>query len=62
MAALEQRGMPVPKAIDHNRHAVLMSLVDAIPLTQATSFSYTYGPSSGCFLVAFNLHCPVDCV
>lgn len=34
MAALEQRGMPVPKAIDHNRHAVLMSLVDAIPLTQ----------------------------
>ncbi len=35
MAALEQRGMPVPRALDHNRHAVLMSLVDAYPLTQA---------------------------
>mmetsp|Transcript_20615 Transcript_20615/g.62074 ORF Transcript_20615/g.62074 Transcript_20615/m.62074 type:complete len:530 (-) Transcript_20615:274-1863(-) len=34
MAALEQRGMPVPRAVDHNRHAVLMSLVDAYPLTQ----------------------------
>lgn len=34
MAALEQRGLPVPRAVDHNRHAVLMSLVDAYPLTQ----------------------------
>lgn len=34
MAALGQRGLPVPRAVDHNRHAVLMSLVDAYPLTQ----------------------------
>ncbi len=34
MAALEQRGLPVPRAVDHNRHAVLMSLIDAYPLTQ----------------------------
>jgi RIO kinase 2 len=40
MAALGQRGLPVPRAVDHNRHAVLMSLVDAYPLTQV-------GPGSG---------------
>lgn len=34
MAALGLRGLPVPRAVDHNRHAVLMSLVDAYPLTQ----------------------------
>lgn len=34
MAALEQRGLSVPRAVDHNRHAVLMSLIDAYPLTQ----------------------------
>lgn len=39
MAALGQRGLPVPRAVDHNRHAVLMSLVDAYPLTQVTCMS-----------------------
>jgi RIO kinase 2 len=34
MAALHRRGFPVPKALDNNRHAVLMSLVDASPLVQ----------------------------
>lgn len=34
MRALQTRGLPVPEAIDQNRHAVLMSLVDAFPLVQ----------------------------
>lgn len=34
LAALGQHGFPVPKAIDNNRHAVLMELVDAYPLVQ----------------------------
>ncbi|KAK9813106.1 hypothetical protein WJX72_009167 [[Myrmecia] bisecta] len=34
MTALGKHGLPVPEAIDHNRHAVLMSLVDACPLVQ----------------------------
>lgn len=34
MRALGARGLPVPEAIDQNRHAVLMSLVDAFPLVQ----------------------------
>ena len=35
MRALEERGFPVPRAVEVNRHAVLMGLVDAYPLTQA---------------------------
>lgn len=34
MAALGEKGLPVPTAIAHNRHAVLMSLVDGVPLVQ----------------------------
>ena len=34
MKALGDRGLPVPRAIDQNRHAVLMSLVEAFPLGQ----------------------------
>ncbi|KAK9821645.1 hypothetical protein WJX74_003707 [Apatococcus lobatus] len=34
MVALAEQGLPVPTPIDHNRHCVLMSLVDAIPLAQ----------------------------
>ena len=34
MEALGSAGFPVPRAIDHNRHAVLMSLVNAVPLVQ----------------------------
>ncbi|KAK9902872.1 hypothetical protein WJX75_009355 [Coccomyxa subellipsoidea] len=34
MEALGVAGFPVPHAIEHNRHAVLMSLVDAVPLVQ----------------------------
>jgi hypothetical protein len=32
--ALGDHGFPVPTAIDNNRHAVLMELVDAQPLVQ----------------------------
>lgn len=32
--ALSDHGFPVPTAIDNNRHAVLMELVDAQPLVQ----------------------------
>ena len=35
MAALGAHGFPVPRAVEHNRHAVLMSLVDATLLVQA---------------------------
>lgn len=34
MTALGQHNFPVPVAIENNRHAVLMSLVDAFPLVQ----------------------------
>lgn len=34
MEALGSAGFPVPHAVDHNRHAVLMSLVNAVPLVQ----------------------------
>ena len=34
MKALHETGFPVPRPLDHNRHAVLMSLIDAAPLYQ----------------------------
>ena len=34
MVALGEHGLPVPYAVAQNRHAVLMSLVDAVPLVQ----------------------------
>ena len=34
MKALHAGGFPVPRPLDNNRHAVLMSLVDATPLYQ----------------------------
>ena len=37
MKALGQHDFPVPRAINNNRHAVLMSMVDAYPLVQASS-------------------------
>lgn len=39
MAALGAHGFPVPRAVEHNRHAVLMSLVDAALLVQARALS-----------------------
>ena len=33
MKALYERGFPTPKPIDYNRHAILMSRVDAYPMT-----------------------------
>ncbi|EFN51844.1 hypothetical protein CHLNCDRAFT_27453, partial [Chlorella variabilis] len=39
MKALGEHGLPVPKAIDNNRHAVLMSLLDAYPLVQVRQLS-----------------------
>ncbi|KAI7845570.1 hypothetical protein COHA_000859 [Chlorella ohadii] len=39
MKALGDHGLPVPKAIDHNRHAVLMTLLDAYPLVQVRELS-----------------------
>ena len=37
MVALGEHGLPVPYAVAQNRHAVLMSLVDAVPLVQVGS-------------------------
>ena len=34
MKALGERGLPVPVAIDHNRHAVLMERIEGVPLVQ----------------------------
>ena len=38
MKALGENGMPVPEAIECNRHAVLMSLVHAQPMVQVREF------------------------
>ncbi|KAJ0403416.1 hypothetical protein P43SY_003987 [Pythium insidiosum] len=34
LKALHERGFPTPTPIDHNRHAICMSLVDGFPLSQ----------------------------
>ena len=34
MVALGEHGLPVPYAVAHNRHCVLMTMVDAVPLVQ----------------------------
>lgn len=34
LKALFDRGFPTPTPIDHNRHAIVMSLVDGLPLSQ----------------------------
>lgn len=39
MQALSMRGLPVPEAIDHNRHAVLMQLVEGDQLAQVRKLS-----------------------
>lgn len=38
MSALGEQGIPVPRAVAHNRHAVLMGLVDGVPLMQVPFF------------------------
>ena len=37
MKALGEKGIPVPVAIDQNRHAVLMERIDGVPLVQVCS-------------------------
>ena len=39
MKTLYERGFPVPKPIDHNRHCVVMELLNAHPLHQVTILS-----------------------
>ena len=39
MKALGEHGFPVPVAIDSNRHAVLMTLVEACPMVQVKELS-----------------------
>ena len=41
MKALGENGLPVPEAIECNRHAVLMSLVHAYPMVQVKEFANT---------------------
>ena len=36
MVALGEHGLPVPYAVAHNRHCVLMTMVDAVPLVQVS--------------------------
>ncbi|KAG2440317.1 hypothetical protein HXX76_004424 [Chlamydomonas incerta] len=40
MKALYEHGFPVPQAIDNNRHAVLMSLVNARPMVQIREMAH----------------------
>lgn len=40
MRALGANGFPVPRAVDVNRHAVLMEMVDAYPLTQVRELAH----------------------
>ena len=40
MRALGEHGFPVPRACELNRHAVLMSLVPATPLTQVRELAH----------------------
>ncbi len=40
MRALGEHGFPVPTAVELNRHAVLMSLVRATPLTQVRELAH----------------------
>lgn len=40
MRALGANGFPVPKAVDVNRHAVLMEMIDAFPLTQVRKLAH----------------------
>ena len=44
MNALGERGLPVPEAIDQNRHAVLMERIDGLPLAQVRMVQ----PTSNC--------------
>ena len=46
MRALGENGFPVPRAVDCNRHCVLMSMVDAFPLTQARNTARRETPRS----------------
>ncbi|BES94688.1 serine threonine-protein kinase [Nesidiocoris tenuis] len=41
MKALKDRGIPVPNPIEHNRHCVVMSLVDGHPLSKIYELSGT---------------------
>lgn len=43
MKALGAQGLPVPRAVDSNRHAVLMSMVDAYPLVQVRRAGWMMG-------------------
>lgn len=40
MTTLSERGYPVPTPVDQNRHAILMSRVDAYPMTQIAGFAH----------------------
>ena len=42
MVALGEHGLPVPYAIAHNRHCVLMTMVDAVPLVQVHLCLYCF--------------------
>ena len=40
MVALGEHGLPVPYAVAHNRHCVLMTMVDAVPLVQVAALLF----------------------
>jgi RIO kinase 2 len=48
MKALGQRGLPVPLAIDQNRHAVVMGHIDGVPLSQV---QYLHSSAWSCIVL-----------
>lgn len=53
MVALGEHGLPVPYAVAHNRHCVLMTMIDAVPLVQVN-----YAPVMSCCVLSYT---PVSC-
>ena len=51
MKALYDRGFPVPRPIDFNRHIVVMELVDGHPLQQVNTKFWDLGEGIGLFKI-----------
>ncbi|KAI8468269.1 MAG: RIO1 family-domain-containing protein [Monoraphidium minutum] len=55
MKALGDHGFPVPRAVDHNRHAVLMSMLDAQPLVQLRELEDPRAAYATCMSLLYRL-------
>ena len=55
MKALFDRGFPVPKPIDSNRHCVVMELLQAYPLQQVQFLVFLFKFLSSSFLPSISI-------